>query len=333
MSTKKEDTFVSVVAPIKNSQKVIESFLRRVDDILRRRFANYEVVLIDDASTDDSVAVVQGMLSKINCVRLIRLSRSFGEDIAISAGLESAIGDYVVIMNPEMDPPDLIPQIVEKARAGVGILTGVSISGRQGFLRRMLAHLFHAYCRRVLNVDLIPNSTQFRVLSRQAVNAVTQIHSRYRELRLLAATVGFNRYTFSYEPLRESRKPLKRAIADAIGLLVANSVHPLRFVSALGLMASALNFVYLLYVIAIYFTKADVAPGWTTLSFQHGVMFLMIFLILTVLSEYVGRLLEESQDRPLFFVLDEKNSSVLISDETRRNIVREADGESPGVLT
>jgi hypothetical protein len=114
---------------------------------------------------------------------------------------------------------------------------------------------------------------------------------------------------------------LFREIAEGVELLMTFSIHPLRWVSLLGLMAGFVNLLYLGYVVAVYFLKKDVAEGWTTLSFQQGVMFFLIFVILTLLTEYVGRILDQSRDQPLYFVSEEQNSSVLISDTTRRNIV------------
>jgi hypothetical protein len=166
------------------------------------------------------------------------------------------------------------------------------------------------------------------VFSRQAVNALTQIRDRYWQLRLLSASVGFRRFTFTYEPLHRSSRPPRPSLMDqfseAVDIVIANSMHPLRFVSRLGLLAGFLNLLYLGYVVIIYLAKRDVAPGWTTLSFQHGVMFFLIFVILAVVCEYIGRILEGSRRRPLYFVYDEKSSSVQISDAMRRNVVRES---------
>lgn len=326
---KKEDVFVSVVAPLRNASPYVAEVVRETADMLREHYANYEVVLVDDGSEDDTAERVRALLAEIPCLRMIRLSRAFGMEIAAGAGLESAIGDFVVVMNPRSDPPRLIPAMVEKCRSGAGIVTGISKSTRpRPALGRAGAALFHWYTRRYLHIDLVPGATDFRVLSRQAVNAVTQIKDRYRQLRLLTATVGFRSHTFEYEPVARGGAPARPSwwgdLTDAIDIVVANSMHPLRVVSRLGLLASGLNLLYLCYVVAVYLIKKDVMEGWTTLSFQHGVMFFMIFCILTVLCEYCGRILEETRNRPLYFINDELNSSVLLSDESRRNVVRES---------
>lgn len=323
------DLFVSVVAPVTDAAHIVQPFIEELAGLLRLHYANYEIILVDDASEDDTVTRVEELLERFECVRLIRLSRRFGQEVAITAGLESAIGDYVVVMVPEMDPPDLIPEIVEQCRRGVGIVTGITQGGRERSLpARIMARAFHWYARRFWHTNLVPGATHFRVLSRQAVNAISQIRDSYRQLRWFTATVGFRPHTFTYTPLRRSAVSQRRSFladaSEAIEMMIVNSRHPLRFASQLGLLASIGNLVYLGYVVLIYLFMENVAAGWTTLSLQHGVMFFLLFVVLTVLSEYTGRILEETRHRPLYFIMDEKNSSVLLTDSERRNVVSES---------
>jgi glycosyltransferase involved in cell wall biosynthesis len=323
------DLFVSIVAPLSNDASIVEPFLEEVSSVLTSHYANYEIVLVDDASDDDTVGRVEALLSRFDCIRLIRLSRRFGLEVAVTAGLESSIGDYVVVMVPDTDPPELIPEIVESCRRGVGIVTGIARNGRErSAAAEALARAFHWYARRFWHTDLQPGATHFRVLSRQAVNAITQIRDAYRQLRWFTVTIGFKLYSFPYTPLHRSGRSYKRSFSadasEAIEMMIVNSRHPLRFASQLGLLASVANLVYLGYVVAIYLFKSNVAAGWTTLSLQQGVMFFLLFVVLTVLSEYTGRILEETRHRPLYFIMDEKNSSVLLQDYERRNVVNES---------
>ena len=325
----KADLFVSVVAPLRDDAQIVEAFLREVSAVLSAHYANYEVVLVDDASEDDTVARVESLLTKIQCVRIIRLSRSFGVEVAITAGLESAIGDYVVIMMPETDPPAMIPEIVEACRQGVGIVTGIAETDRRRSpAARLMAAAFHWYARRFWRTNVMLGATHFRVLSRQAVNAFTKIRDAYRQLRWFSAAVGFRSYSFTYTPLHRTGRSGQRSFwahaNEAIELIIVNSRHPLRFASHLGLLASLINLLYLGYVVIVYLFRETVAEGWTTLSLQQGVMFFLVFVVLTVLCEYTGRILEETRSRPLYFVMDEKNSSVLLNDFERRNVVSES---------
>ena len=172
-SLMKSDCFVSVVAPVQDDASIIETFIRETVDILGENFKNYELVLVEDGSRDDTVRKIQGLLGVYRGIRLIELSRRFGTDIAISAGLESVIGDYVVVMVPAMDPPSLIPPLVERSLSGIDVVFGVRNSpNNDGWLFRTCSRVFHLYCERILRLKLPRNSTQLRCMSRKA----TQCH-------------------------------------------------------------------------------------------------------------------------------------------------------------
>jgi polyisoprenyl-phosphate glycosyltransferase len=321
------DCFASVLAPVSNDCDIIEDFVAEVMAVLQENYANYELVLVDDGSNDDTVSKVTELLKRYQCIRLIRLSRKFGEEIALSAALDSAIGDFVVLMRPNWDPPQLIPEIVQKAREGTGILFGVRNNREgDGSIIRAGAWLFYLYCEKVLKINLPRNSTQFRVLSRQAVNAIMQIKVRHRYLRTLIAHIGFNTGNFVYQPINRSGRAQTRSLLKAVNLginiIVNASRHPLRVISWCGVVAGVVNLLYTGFALYSYLLGEDVASGWTSLSLQNAAMFFFVFLILTVLSEYIGQILIESEDRPLYYVYEERNSSVLIADQERKNVAR-----------
>lgn len=323
------DCFVSLVAPLSDDGDIAESFVREVAAVLKAHYANYEMVLVDDSSSDDTVAVVKRLLTQIECVRLITFSRPFGTEVAISAALDTAIGDYVVVALPDQDPPKLIPRMVERSRKDSRTVVGVlGKRGPEPLWNRLGAKLFYWYCNRRLKLNIPENSTYFRVLSRQAVNAITQIKDHSRFLRSFSAQVGFPGESFEYEPVnrRSRRRPRKLldSIALAAGIVVANSTHPLRLVSWLGLGLSMLNVLYMGYVLLVYLFKAQVAEGWATLSLQNAIMFFCLFLFVTVLCEYIGRIVGELRTRPHYYTLEEHNSSVVIANEDRKNVTTQA---------
>ncbi len=324
------DCFASVVAPLFNDADIVEAFVRDVLGVLERSYENYELVLVDDGSTDDTADRVTAMLGERRCIRLVRLSRSFGRDVAISAGLDTVIGDFVVVLMPESDPPELIPQFIEGCRQGAGIVYGIRARRPAEPLYLSIgARLFYWYFNRVVGVDLPRNSTDYRAYSRQSVNAITRIKDRLRYLRTFGGYVGFGGRPLVYEP--RPRRPRTRgrrpgeALALAINMTVANSTQPLRLVSLMGLVLSALCGLHVIYVLLARFLTANVASGWTTQQLFVSVMFMFLFLMLVTLCEYMGRLLGEVKDRPLYFVLEERTSSVLLVDEQRKNVVTEPD--------
>jgi dolichol-phosphate mannosyltransferase len=323
------DVFVSVVAPLQDDGDLVEAFVAEVTGVLEAHYTNYELVLVDDGSRDDTPARVDAILRRHKCVRYVRLSRRFGAEIAITAGLDTVIGDFTVVMLPDSDPPELIPEMVARARGARGVVFGVR-SGRSGqpWWARAGARLFYGLGNRLFGLDLPPDATHFQVLSRQAVNAVTRIKEKYRSLRLLSFHVGYDNDRLAYAPRWRRGHPRVRGIAEsislAVGIVVAHSTQPLRFVSGLGLLASTLNLLYMFYVVGVYLLKPGVEPGWTTTSLQLSSMFFLLFLIMTVLTEYVGRILDESKDRPLYHVVEERNSNVSVADAERRNVVKES---------
>jgi len=319
------DIFVSVIAQVHNDEKILDAFIDETITVLRMNYTNFELVLIDDGSEDSSVEVIAEKLNQHGCIRLIRLSRKFGEETSIIVGLDSAIGDYVVVLSPNSDPPVIIPKMVELCRNGLGIVIGVreNRAGEPAWLRAG-ANLFYWYMRKVLGINIPKNSTMFRVFSRQAVNAITNVRDRYRYIRMVSTYVGYPQQAYKYDLINRSGKLRQRtfwqATSTAVDMIVVNSVHPLRVVSALGLIASILNLISILYVILVYLLNPHVAAGWTTTNLENALMFFFVFVILSVLSEYIGRILEESRHRPLYYILEEMNSSVMLANTQRRNI-------------
>lgn len=322
----KTDLFISLIVPVPGNGSALGDFAERASRLLSEAYTHHEIIFIDSGEPQEATKGIREQLQHIECLRLIRLSRRFSFDVAVIAGLESCIGDYVVIMNPLSDPPELIPTMVATAGAGAGLVVGVDESpASKGWFSSRLSSLFHWYVRHYLGVDLIPHSTQFRVLSRKAVNAVIGIKGKYRQLRFLTSTVGYGTAVMTYRPAYRTKVSFLSLASEAADLLIATSSHPLRAVSFLGLGASAVNLLYLFYVLFIYLWKRDVAPGWTTLSLQTGGMFFLLFLLLALLSEYVGRILAETRSEPLYHVSDELNSSVLLNEsELKRNVVKDS---------
>lgn len=318
------DCFVSVVAPLHDDADIVEEFLTELIEVLRSSYTNYEIVLVEDGSDDDTYERVSKVLERESGIRLIRLSRSFGEEIAITAGLESVIGDYIAVIRPDFDPPKLIPAMVARARQGESIVAG-SRKGRrpgEGMLTRIGAKAFFWLCNRFLKLKISENSTAFQVMSRQSVNALIQMKDRLRHLRTMVAYVGCAAPEFEYEPIGRRGNPRGRrffeAIDLAISIIVANSSHPLRIVSWLGLSISIL---LIGYVLGAYLWSAALPPGWITSSVQTSSLFFFVFLILAVLCEYVGRVLAEIQERPLYYVREERSGPAIITNVDRKNVV------------
>ena len=323
----RKEIFVSIVAPLHNNADILETFTHEVTEILSARYTNYEIVYVDDGSSDATQAVVRNVLSKYPSVRYIRLSREFGRATAITVGLNTVIGDYTVVMQPNDDPPHEIPDLIERCINGCDFMYGVrDNTDKSSLLERFLRSIFHRYCKSFLKIDFPKNATQFLCLSRQSLNAITQTRDSYRLLQLFSSYVGYEKQPFVYTQIdRRSfkiKKSIFKSIGEAISIVVENSNHPLRLVSWLALFTAACNLIYVGYIFMIYILKDTVAEGWTTLSLQNAVQFFLISLILTIFSEYLGRILNKLDDRPHFFVSEEINSFVDPKDTNEINVVQ-----------
>lgn len=323
------ECFVSVIAPLYNHFQIVEAFVAETIQVLREHYTYYELVLVNDCSEDDTSEKVASLLNEYECIRLINLSRHFGTEVAISSGLDSVIGDFVVVMLPTSDPPQLIPGLIEQCRAGKDILIGVR-KNRFGepLWMKLGANLFYWCCKQIFKIPLTKNATHFRVLSRQVVNALTQVQDKYRYFHLFSVYIGYKNQVFIYEPIRRYKRDKIRNILESINLalqiIFTNSVHPLRLPSYLSLLASILNIMYICYIGLVYLFKDKVAEGWVTLSVQNAVMFFFISTILAILCEYIGLMFIKSRGWAAYYIVDEKNSSVLITEQERRNIVKES---------
>jgi glycosyltransferase involved in cell wall biosynthesis len=308
------ESLLSIVAPLEgDSPDAVEAFVEETAAVLRGLVTHHEIILIDDGAPDDTVARVRALLGRHDFVRFLRLSRHFGEETAIAAGLDAAIGDYVAVMLPNMDPPALLPEFLERARGDADIVYGVRLHRKtEPVWYRLGARLFYWYINSVVKLDLPKDSTQFRCMSRQVVNALSQIHGPDQYLRMLTSYIGFRKRALPYAPLNRmgaaTVRPKREAVNLARALIFDNTTHPLRMVTWAGAGLALVNFVVAL-------SRAGSAD-----TVQSAGAFVVLTLMLAMIGEYVGGLTNRLRDRPAYYVREEHTSSVLLREE-RRNVV------------
>ncbi len=220
------------------------------------------------------------------------------------------------------DPMELIPILVTKAAAGFDAVVAERQGRPKRFLERAVSAPVYRLTSRMLGFSLHPDESYFRVFSRRLVNSIVRIRSRNRYLSCLNGIVGFQQCSVVYHQDAESRvsgRVLKQLLAIT-DILVSNSAVPLRLAALLGFVASLANAAYLGYILLVALIKRHVAEGWITTSLTQTTMFLMVFLILSILSEYVARILDETKEQPLYFVEFETNSTVASPAANRLNI-------------
>jgi len=330
LGTTKQELFISVVAIIGDAPAVLRPFVDEVCRHLESRYTDYEVLLIDNGASAEMVAAARQLLSQFKCVRLMRLSRQMDDETAILAGLDSTIGDFVVTMDPNLDPPDHIGPMIEQCQAGSDLVLGVDRGRmRPGPIYRAARGLLFPLVRWLVGIRLVRGATMFRTMDRQAVNALTQHRLRKRYFQVVAADVGLTTATHHYDSICRFGQPPKSrlfyAMRMGLSVLVHNSTVPLRFVSVIGVIGSLLSLLYCLYTVIIYVVKHNtVAPGWTTMGLLVSSMFFVVCVMLTLIGEYLGRLLDQTSDRPLYHIREEQQSAVMLSDTTRRNVLNQS---------
>jgi len=318
----KKDIFVSTVLVINNSVEDVADYIENLSKLLNKLYVNYEIVIVDNGMPENEIRILRDCLLRLPCIRIIRLARAFKYDTALFAGLEVSIGDYICTIDPTVDSIESIPEIIA-ANQTKDVVQGISdvpiASNPIGQLGR---RLFYWYNRRYIGIDIPLNATYFASYSRRAVNSITQTKRSQHHIRHLARRVGYGYKTLPYRPLKNpaSPKKLKTGVIEALEISVSYSTHPLRFVTWLGLSASLLNVIYAAYVVYVNLSSHHVAEGWTTTSLQLSGMFFILFLIVVIIAEYIGRILVESYKDPNYYVTDELTSSVSLSDVNKRNV-------------
>jgi glycosyltransferase involved in cell wall biosynthesis len=324
----KEDLFVSVVAPVRDASSYIERFLTTTSDLLAATLKEYEIVLIDACSTDETPAIVESLQRRIKNIQLYCLSRPTSQDIALVAGIDNAIGDFVVTLDPRHDPPELILEMIDLGKRGFDVVYGTRNGRATAANRRLydsLARRFYKIFSRLTGLYIPPAVSSYRMLSRRVVNYITQNVDRHHLLRVLPAFAGYKQATIPYQRTAlagcDPKAGYSRAILSGIEMIFTVSVTPLRLVTCVALATGILNLLYALYVVAVTLLKDSVAEGWTSLSLQNAGMFFIICLMLAVVSEYIFKVLESAADRPLYHVSKESTSAV-IERPTELNVVR-----------
>jgi len=322
---KKNNIFVSVVMVADKFTKNSAVRVTKTCDILKHKYSNYEVVLIDNGLCQNEINKLVKTLKLTPCIRVIRLAKCMDIDTALFAGIESAIGDYICTIYNN-DPISKIPQFIDKNQ-NKDIVFGVANNiQRKNMFESWGARIFYWYNRKYLQIDIPHGSTFFMSINRNVANALTRGNRNIKHIRFVTKQVGYESTVLQYSlpamsgPYMYTKN--SRLLAKAIELVSSNSDSPLRMISYLGIAASLLNVIYAIYVIFVNITRQNIEKGWTTLSLQSSLMFFILFLLLTMISEYIGKILVESRNDPPYNIMQELSSTISLADETRRNVTK-----------
>jgi glycosyltransferase involved in cell wall biosynthesis len=320
------DILVSVVVVVSESDDGFARLVRALHDTLDARVRDHEIIVIDNASQDGTVARVERLIEEVPNIHLYALARPCDRDVAVLAGIENCIGDYVITMLPIEDQVPAIGALIDRALAGAEIVIGRSDADGddQGWFYGLLAKAFFGFYRRLTGIYIPAEVSHFRLMSRGVVNYLLQTDAAHIMFQALPAIAAFKsevvRYQMSASSRRVQRRSMGSGIDKAMSVMLSTTAFPTRLLSILSMLAGLLNLLYAVYVVGVAIFKEGVAEGWVTLSLQISGMFFLVSVILALLSEYILRIFEGSLRRPLYLIAREKSSSVLSRDQ-RLNIL------------
>lgn len=299
---------LSVVVPVFNEATVLPTLHARLAAVVDTLGVDAEFLFVDDGSSDNTVAVLRTLKEGDGRVAIVALSRNFGKEAALSAGLDHATGNAVVVMDADLqDPPELIPELLERWRQGYDVVYAQRLSrDGEGWLRRFSAHVFYRLIRRASRVALPVDTGDFRLLSRRAVDALKQLKEQHRFMKGLFSWVGFRQIAVPYHrhPRLAGRSKFDygRLWNFALDGITSFTSAPLKVATGLGLVVSILAFVYVLLVVVRTLIEGNPVAGYPSL--MSVVLFLggVQLICLGVIGEYLGRLFDESKRRPLYLL-------------------------------
>jgi glycosyltransferase involved in cell wall biosynthesis len=306
--------FLSIVFVVRNQSAQTEKILSDAASCIASLVSDYEIIIVDNASDDDSISVLKTLTAEngLPNLQIYALTKEVDADTASWVGLENALGDFVAVIDPLADDIEFLPEMLDKALSGSDVVfANNQQKAPQSITYRVSYAVFNGLYKRFNGINLAKEAPQYRVISKRVINFIIQHPQPSMTYRHLPATGGFARVILNYSaaPKLTHTKGLSDSIDRGMRLLVSTTRAPMRLVTSLSLFGAVANLVYSVYVVAVGFLKTDVAPGWISLSLQQSGMFFLISLVLLVLGEYILHMVSLSNEGPLYHVGQEFTSA------------------------
>lgn len=304
---------ISVIIPVFNEEANVAALHSRLTDVLHKITDDYEMIFVNDGSTDDSLALIKKFSAGDKHIKYISFSRNFGHQFAISAGIDKSSGDAVIIIDADMqDPPELISSLYKKYSEGFDVVYAKRIKRKdKSTIKKIAYKIFYRILARMSSVKIPLDTGDFRIISRKVADVLKTMPEQQKFLRGQIAWIGFRQTFVEYE--REERAggepgyTWKKLFHLALDGITSFSNVPLRFATVAGLIVSGISFLLILYALYSHFFLGESTPkGWTSLMisvlFIGGIQLLSIGII----GEYLSRLISNTRQRPLY-IIEETN--------------------------
>lgn len=301
----------SLVVPLYNEEAVIEETNRRLTAVMNSLNENYEIIYINDGSRDRTGLLARELCAADPRIKLITFSRNFGHQTAITAGMDHAGGEAVIIIDADLqDPPEIIPQMIERWQEGYEVVYGrrTARSGETWF-KRFTAKRYYRFLRRMTDVEIPVDVGDFRLIDARVRDALMTMPEHNRYVRGLISWLGFRQTFVDYVRAPrfagETKYPLKKMLRLAADGIASFSYKPLKMGIGLGVLLSAFSFLFLMFVfISRLFNLIVMEPGYASIMCVILFFFGVVLIMLGIIGEYIARIFEEVKGRPLYVISD-----------------------------
>ena len=304
---------ISVIIPVFNEEGSISELLNRLQTVLKQQQISSEIILVDDGSTDGTLPILQEFANKNNEVKLIVFSRNFGNQAAVSAGLNYCIGECAIIIDADLqDPPELLPELIAKWQEGYEVVFAQRAARKgESLFKKITASIFYRLLQKLTQVDIPPDTGDFRLIDRKVITTLNEMPEKNRFVRGMVSWAGFRQTGITYVRQErfagETKFPFFKMLKFALTGITSFSFVPLQLASYFGFIVSAGAFISGLYVLYLKFFTDKTIQGWTSLMIALLFLGGIQLITLGIVGEYIGRMSDEVKQRPAYVIRDTVN--------------------------
>lgn len=302
---------VSVVVPIYNESAIFQELYRRLSFTLRSLKSHYQMIFVDDGSSDNTLELIKNAAKDDSTVKYLSFSRNFGHQVAVSAGLEHADQDVVVVMDGDLqDPPELIPDLLKKWMEGYQVVYAIRRKRKEGPIKKLCYHLYYRLLNRISDIPMPVDAGDFCLMDKKVNDILKRLPEKNRYVRGIRAWAGFRQTPFPYERDRRYAGKPKYSFAKlfhlALNGITSFSQFPLKLSGYLGYLMAICSFLGIVYTIVSKILFDQTPRGWTSLALAFFFIGGVQLIMLSIVGIYIGKIYTEVQNRPLY-ILRETN--------------------------